>query len=63
MTSTKDQATGIIVFGPSPCPRHGLDYSEACRDCDHHRYPVPYDPPPVWPRPDAIETSENPDVI
>lgn len=30
----------------APCPRHGTEYRDDCRDCDHHRHPIPYDPPP-----------------
>jgi hypothetical protein len=29
-----------------PCSRHGTAYEDSCRECDHVRWPVPYDPPP-----------------
>lgn len=47
-TSNDREQTTIIDLGSRPCGQHGTDYSDHCRECDHSRFPIPYDPVPAW---------------
>jgi len=46
---TTDTARGWIdLSAGARCYRHGTDWRDGCRDCDHCRFPMPYDPVPSW---------------